>query len=157
MSSFSKHVNSKLQKIRKAYNKNKGTRIKLTENEMIGNGLGVAKALKKVAKVARKIGQVAMKSGIGDLLIDEAVGVLPIPIIAKKAVSEVVKKQARDLTGTDVGDSDTNPYIPHSLQGGGLQKYGVPLTTQSNSSNIVPVTSDAYHHQFIIYNHILIL
>lgn len=43
-----------MKKLEKAYNKQKAVRLKLTEDEMIGNGLGVPKIAKKVGRVARK-------------------------------------------------------------------------------------------------------
>jgi hypothetical protein len=133
-------------KLEKAYNKNKGCRLKLTEPELIGHGLNFGKVAKKVGKVARKVGKIAMKSGVGDMVIDEAVGALPIPVVAQKAVAKVVKQEARQLTGTGAN----NPYIPHFLKGSGLQQYGIPVRPINNSSNEVSTSSDAFHPS--VYN-----
>eukprot|EP00604_Paraphysomonas_vestita_P000103 CAMPEP_0174825504 /NCGR_PEP_ID=MMETSP1107-20130205/42820_1 /TAXON_ID=36770 /ORGANISM="Paraphysomonas vestita, Strain GFlagA" /LENGTH=178 /DNA_ID=CAMNT_0016057181 /DNA_START=747 /DNA_END=1283 /DNA_ORIENTATION=+ len=151
---FPNMSNANYKKLEKAYSKAKACRLKLTEEEMHGNGLGIVKMANKVAKVAKKTGQIAMKSGIGDMIIDEAVGVLPMPTIAQKAVSAVVKKQVHDLTGTGLSQAeiDSNPYIPHALRGSGLQKYGVPIETHSDGSNLVHVSSDAFHPDYKLSN-----
>lgn len=107
-----------------------------------------------------------MKSGIGDVLIDEAVGTLPMPIIAEKVVAGVVKKQAHELTGTGLqsdvsvgtsvgmsnNDIHSNPYIPQALKGAGLQKYGLPIETHNDRSNIVHIHSDAFHPDYKLSN-----
>jgi hypothetical protein len=133
-------------KLEKAYNKNKGCRLKLTEPELIGHGLNIGKVVKKVGKMARKTGKIAMKSGVGDMVIDEAVGALPIPTFAQKAVAKVAKQEAHELTGTGAN----NPYIPHFLKGSGLQQYGIPISPSNNSSNEVSIASDAFHPS--VYN-----
>jgi hypothetical protein len=89
------------------------------QQEINGNGLG----LKKVGRAVRKVGRVAMKSGVADFIIDEAVGTLPIQAIAKRAVASVVKQQVRQFTGAGINQIDlqNNPYIPK------LQSYGVHI------------------------------
>ena len=101
------------KKLEKAYNKQKEVRLKLSEEEMIGNGNGVPKIVKKVGRVARKTEQAVMKSRIGDLLIDEAVGFLSIPTIAQKVVAGVVKKEAYELNGTGFDASVDTDEISH--------------------------------------------
>jgi hypothetical protein len=131
------------KKLEKAYNKGKACRLKLAQHELVGHGLSI----KQVGRMARKVGKVAMKSGVGDLIINEAVGALPIPVFAQKAVATIAKKEARQLTGAGVNQMnfENNPYIPKILRGSGLQNYGVPISTHNDVSNIVPIDSDAYH------------
>mmetsp|Transcript_7670 Transcript_7670/g.8129 ORF Transcript_7670/g.8129 Transcript_7670/m.8129 type:complete len:104 (+) Transcript_7670:762-1073(+) len=91
-----------------------------------------------------------------------------MPTLAKKAVSAIVKKQAHELTGTGVDDDDystapissgmteneieSNPYMPRVLKGSGLQKYGIPITTHSDSSNLVPIDTDSFHPDYRLTN-----
>jgi hypothetical protein len=104
------------------------------QQEINGNGLG----LKKVGRAVRKVGRVAMKSGVADFIIDEAVGTLPIQAIAKRAVASVVKQQVRQFTGAGINQIDlqNNPYIPK------ITKLWCP---HNDASDIVPLDSDAYH------------
>jgi hypothetical protein len=131
-------------KLEKAYNKNKGVRLKLTEPELIGHGLNIGRVTKRVGKVAKKVGKYAMRSGVGDMVIDEAVGALPIPTFAQKAVARVAKQEARDLTGA----GSNNPYMPHFLKGSGLAEYGIPIRPKNNSSKLLML----FTHLFIIAN-----
>lgn len=131
------------KKLEKAYEKNKGCRLKLSESELIGCGLG------EVINDVKKVGKTAMKSGIVDVAIDEAVNLAPVPSIAKKVASKAIKYEAHKLTGTGLKPS-ANPYLPDSLGGGSLEKFGIPIKNGSNSSNIVPVSSDAFHPS--VYN-----
>jgi hypothetical protein len=91
------------KKLEKAYNKGKATRLKLSESELSGHGLG-----QQVVRSVKKVGRSAMNSRVGDFIIDEAVGVLPIPSIAQRAVSAVARKEAHQLTGTGINHLD-NP------------------------------------------------
>jgi hypothetical protein len=117
--------------------------LKLSEQEMVGHGLG-----HQITKAVKNVGRATMKSGVGDFIIDEAIGTLPIPAMAQRAVSAVARKEAHELTGTGVNQMDfhnNNPYIPKILRGSGLQNYGIPISTHNDASNIVPLDSDAYH------------
>jgi hypothetical protein len=128
------------KKLESAYKKGKASRLKLSASELSGHGLG-----QQVARSVKKVGRATMNSGIGDFVIDEAVGLLPMPSIAQRAVSAVARKEAHQLTGTGINNYNNNPYIPKILRGSGLQNYGIPISTHNNSSNIVPIDSDAFH------------
>lgn len=94
-------------------------------------------------KEAKKVGKFVAKSGIGDVIVDEAVGVLPIPQTAKNLVSQGVKYEAKKILGGNV-----NPYLPSQLSGAGLP--GKQLRTYNDSSNIVRPGSDSFYPS--VYN-----
>lgn len=103
------------KKMEKAYEKGKGCRVKLSESELVGCGLG--KVIQEVKHDAQKVGKLAMKSGVADVAIDEAVNLIPMPSIAKKIASKAIKYEAHKLTGTGI---KSNPYLPDVLSGGTL-------------------------------------
>lgn len=111
------------KKMEKAYEKGKGCRIKLSEEERVGCGLG--DIAHEVKKDVQKVGKVAMKTGIVDLAIDEGVNFLPAPAIAKKVASKALKYEVHHLTGTGI-----NPYMPMQLQGSGFNLTETPKSTQ---------------------------
>jgi hypothetical protein len=85
---------SSYRKLIKAYQKGAGCNICLNENEMHGSGF-----LKSLGKVGKSLGKATMKSGLGDMVINEAVGVLPIGETGRRLVSNVVSHQAHDMAG----------------------------------------------------------
>lgn len=179
------------KKLNRAYQKGCGCRIQLGDEEMIGSGF-----LSKAKKVAKRIGKVAVKSGLADVVIDEGIGMLPLPQSAQNIASRYAKQELRDLTGAgmmkqikkagktvgkfavksgiadklideglkqvanekyanmignvakegvrDLTGGKINPYLPASISGAGLQKYGIPLRTYSDGSNMVRTDTDAF-------------
>ena len=121
-------------KLNKAYMKGKGCRICLNDEEMRGCG---------IVKEAKKVGKFVSKSGLGDVIVDEAVGVLPIPQMAKNLVSQGVKYEAHKILGGNV-----NPYMPTQITGQGLP--GRQLRTYNDSSNMVRPDSDSFRPS--VYN-----
>lgn len=121
-------------KLNRAFLKGKGCRICLKDEEMRGCGL---------IKEAKKVGKFVAKSGIGDVIVDEAVGVLPIPQTAKNLVSQGVKYEAKKILGGNV-----NPYLPRQITGAGLP--GKQLKIYDDSSNLVRPDSDSFYPS--VYN-----
>jgi len=68
------------KKLNRAFLKGKGCRVCLKDEEMRGCGL-IKEAKKKLEGSWQNL-------GIGDVVVDEAVGVLPIPQTAKNQVSQ---------------------------------------------------------------------
>jgi len=114
------------KKLEKAFEKNKGCRIKLSESELQGCGLG--QLAHEVKKDAQKVGKVAMKSGVVDVAIDETVNLAPIPAVAKKVTSNIIKHEAHKLTGTG-----SNPYLPPQLAGSGISPHHIQMSYLSNN------------------------
>ena len=95
--------------------------------------------MKKMGKIGKNVGKTVMKSGVGDMIIDEALNNSGLKNSKyKNAVGDIAKMGARDLTGGG------NPYLPSKLNGGGLEKYGVPMRTYSDSSNMVRYDTDSF-------------
>ena len=113
-------------KMNKAYEKGKGCRLKLSEHELKGCGLG--QIAHEVKKDVEKVGKKAIKSGIADIAVDEAVNLLPLPSIAKKVASKVIKDEAHYLTGTGV-----NPYLPTQLAGSGFTSEHTKMSYLSSN------------------------
>ena len=112
---------------------------------MIGNvakegvrDLAGAGMMKQMKKAGKKVGKFAVKSGIADKLIDEGLKQVANEKYANM-IGNVAKEGVRDLTGGKI-----NPYLPASISGAGLQKYGIPLRTYSDGSNLVRTDTDAF-------------
>jgi hypothetical protein len=82
------------KKLVKAYQKGTGCNICLNNNEMHGSGF-----VKSLGRVGKSIGKATMKSGLGDMIINESVGVLPIGETGRRAVSNIISHQAHDMAG----------------------------------------------------------
>jgi hypothetical protein len=121
-------------KLLKSYNKGNGCRLCLNDEELSGSG---------IVKEAKKVGKFIAKSGISDVIIDEAVGITPLPQTAKNLISKGIKYEAKKMLGGTV-----NPYLPQQITGSGFGDRNIK--TYNDSSNIVHVDSDAYNPS--IYN-----
>ncbi len=122
------------------YQKMVGDIAKAGARDVVGAGI-----MKKIGKVSKGVGKAVMKSGAGDILIDEALNNTGLKGSKyQKMVGDIAKAGARDMVGGG------NPYLPSRMSGAGFQNYGIPLRTYSDLSNMVRPDTDAFHPS--VYN-----
>ena len=107
-------------KLHKAYMKGCACRICLDDEELKGCG---------IIHEAKKVGKFISKSGIGDVIVDEAVGLTPLPQTAKNLISTGIKYETKKILGGSI-----NPYMPTQISGSGFG--GRKLRTYNDSSNM---------------------
>ena len=82
-------------KLRKAHNSGKGCNFSFEgEHELEGCGL-----FKSMGRAGKSIGKSVIKSGVGDLLINEGVGMLPISETGRRAVGNAISGTAHHMAG----------------------------------------------------------
>jgi hypothetical protein len=115
-----------------------GNVAKTGVRDLTGSGI-----MKKMGRIGKNVGKTLVKSGVADALIDEGLKNVSNEKYAN-LIGNVAKTGVRDLTGGG------NPYLPHKLSGAGLERFGIPLRTYSDSSNLIRFDTDAFHPN--VYN-----
>eukprot|EP00604_Paraphysomonas_vestita_P000106 CAMPEP_0174825528 /NCGR_PEP_ID=MMETSP1107-20130205/42850_1 /TAXON_ID=36770 /ORGANISM="Paraphysomonas vestita, Strain GFlagA" /LENGTH=169 /DNA_ID=CAMNT_0016057231 /DNA_START=513 /DNA_END=1022 /DNA_ORIENTATION=- len=123
---------SNYRKLHKAYNSGKGCNFCFeAQHELEGSGF-----MKSIGKVGKSIGKSVVKSGVGDLMINEAVGVLPISETGRRAVSGAISGTTHHMAGggfmksfgkvgKSIGKAADNSGVSDILIDEGLKRSGM--------------------------------